>query len=426
MKAFRFIMLLFIVVVALIFGIPYLKSDKSNTIFTATISPIQNELFLQADYSVYIPSDETQIKGIIVHQHGCGRNGLSIVYDYHWRRLAEEHHWALLGTHYIAGESCDSWNNPDNGSERAFFLALEMLGKKSGHKELITLPWVLWGHSGGALWSCQMLDKYPERVAGVFARSLAAEYDGAALKVPVFISPGAFENNHPQFNRVYTTCLDTYNRVREKNGFAALAVDPLTAHECGNSRLLAIPFFDACIKRFSAPDSYPPIEASLPEGIDTLGISLHSSVYVSSNIAAIADEYTKTGTVRDITPPEAPFDLVISEAGPRSIRISWKAKADIESGIKQFALYRDGIFLKEFVGYNDIYNAKNFQYGNFGDEPIPEALYENNQNWNPTLMEFYDFGLKIGKTHSYQLKMINWSGLESPLSEEKSILFILE
>ncbi len=38
-----------------------------------------------------------------------------------------------------------------------------------------------------------------------------------------------------------------FNEVRPKGGLIGIAIDPLTAHECGNQRYLAIPWLDACL-----------------------------------------------------------------------------------------------------------------------------------------------------------------------------------
>jgi pimeloyl-ACP methyl ester carboxylesterase len=60
------------------------------------------------------------------------------------------------------------------GSDKAFLRALEDLGSKSGHVELSAVPWILWGHSGGRIWSDVMADLHPERVVAAVLRSGAA------------------------------------------------------------------------------------------------------------------------------------------------------------------------------------------------------------------------------------------------------------
>jgi hypothetical protein len=99
------------------------------------------------------------------------------------------------------------------------------------------------------------------------------------------------------------------------------------------------------------------------------------------------------------------------------VQITWSADADLESGIKQFQLYRNGEKIKDYIGINDDYVKKDFQFANYGDEPGPEALYENVDEWIPNQMSFFDYRLDPAKKYVYQVKMVNWSGLESELSD---------
>jgi len=63
------------------------------------------------------------------------------------------------------------WFDPRRGSEKAFLKALDDLAAKSGHPELKTVSWVLWGHSGGGIWSDVMTTLHPDRVVAVWMRS---------------------------------------------------------------------------------------------------------------------------------------------------------------------------------------------------------------------------------------------------------------
>src|SRR2546423_15229601 len=58
------------------------------------------ELIYGVNYSAWIPRDLKTLRGVIVHQHGCGegscKSGLSGAYDLHWQALAKTHDCALL------------------------------------------------------------------------------------------------------------------------------------------------------------------------------------------------------------------------------------------------------------------------------------------------------------------------------------------
>ena len=214
-------------------------------------------------------------------------------------------------------------------------------------------------------------------------------------------------------------------------GAGMIAPDPKTGHECGNSRLLAIPFLDICfglrlpteeqeaLRSVDLRDSWlgdpGSFEITKLEGYQ--GDPLAKVWLPDGNFALKWQEYVKTGWVTDTTRPEAPYNLSYEFLGKRTVSIMWEAEADLESGIKQFYLYRNGKQVKKFVGINDDYVKKNFQYGNYGDEPGPEALYENVDKWIPTKMEFVDYRLHPDSIYTYRIRMENWSGLQSDFSE---------
>ena len=135
------------------------------------------ELVYPVNYTVWIPGGVKSLRGVIVHQHGCGegscKSGLTGAYDLHWQALAKKHDCALLAPSYEqpGKADCQMWCDPRNGSDAAFQKCLVDLGEKSGHPELDTVPWALWGHSGGGHWAGGMVLLHPERVAAAWLRS---------------------------------------------------------------------------------------------------------------------------------------------------------------------------------------------------------------------------------------------------------------
>ena len=340
----------------------------ANEIYEFRLEPGPDDLFAGAAFRIWIPGDVKRLRGVIVHQHGCGRNGMLMVWDHHWRALARKWDCALMGTHFRQADSCASWYNPHNGSERAFLAALENLAEQSGHPELGTLPWALWGHSGGAFWVSRMLQLHPERIIAVVARSGGFHITNpAAFHVPVLYNYGKTER--PRLNG-----LTYYPRGRRNNAPWLLAPDPVTGHECGNSRLLAIPFFDVCLG-LRLPENAPGVLRPVNQQNAWLGnpgsfeIARRATypgdpmdmVWLpDGNFAGIWQEYMRTGWVTDTTPPAAPFNLSHEFKGSRTIRITWDAEADLQSGIKQFHLYRNGAKIREYTGINDDYVKKEF------------------------------------------------------------------
>ena len=135
------------------------------------------ELIFGVSYTVWIPDGVAKLRGVIVHQHGCGagacKGGETAAYDLHWQALAKKWDCALLGPSFKQedAQNCRLWCDPRNGSAKTFLRALADLSQKAGKPELATVPWCLWGHSGGGFWASIVQTMYPERVVAVWCRS---------------------------------------------------------------------------------------------------------------------------------------------------------------------------------------------------------------------------------------------------------------
>ncbi len=227
------------------------------------------ELVYGVSYILWLPENVKEVRGIIVHQHGCGegacRGGATAAYDLHWQALARKHQCALLGPSYEQpeGADCQMWCDARNGSDKRFRQALDDLSAATGHAELKTVPWALWGHSGGGTWAGTMLMLHPDRIAAAWLRSgapkftpregstlPALEVPEAAYQVPVMCNLGTQEGvtvKEGRFAKVWEGVEAFFSKLREPGGLVAVSVDPASSHDCGNQRYLAIPWFDACL-----------------------------------------------------------------------------------------------------------------------------------------------------------------------------------
>jgi hypothetical protein len=223
------------------------------------------ELQLGVTYTLWLPDGVAKFRGILVHQHGCSsgacKGGATAAYDLHWQAPARKWDCALLGPSYQQddAQNCRLWCDPRNGSARTFLDALGQFAAQAKHPELETVPWCLWGHSGGGFWASLMQVAYAERVVAVWLRSgtaFAAWEKGEITKpdmaeavyaVPVMCNPGAKEEGDKRFSRAWTGTLAMFKAYRAQGAPIGFAPDPRTGHECGDSRYLAIPFFDACL-----------------------------------------------------------------------------------------------------------------------------------------------------------------------------------
>jgi len=142
-----------------------------------------NELQVAVTYTLWIPDGVSRLRAIIVHQHGAGttasKEGSTAAYDLHWQALAKKWDCALFcSSYHVLNENNDInpggselWFDPRRGSEKAYLRALDDFAAKSGHPEIQTVPWALWGHSGGGIWADILSTLHPDRVIGMWLRS---------------------------------------------------------------------------------------------------------------------------------------------------------------------------------------------------------------------------------------------------------------
>ena len=409
--------------------------------YEASTNP--GELTFPVNYTIWIPKDVKNLRGVIVHQHGCGegscKSGLTGAYDLHWQALAKKHDCALLAPSYEQPEKgdCQMWCDPRNGSSAAFQKCLVDLGAKSGHPELSKLPWALWGHSGGGHWAGGMVLMHPERVAAAWLRSgvpllkanaerstiKAHTLPDAALKVPVMCNPGTKEGvtvKDSRFGGVWAANETFFNEIRSKGGLISVAVDPLSSHECGNQRYLAIVWLDACLSARLPKIATNPLNAMPTDQVWLAPITgseaqpmakfsgepLKAAWLPNEAIAKSWMQYVKDTLVSDTSAPSAPTNLQV-----KGNELNWEAEADLESGLASFIIERDGKFLANLpeTGKNPFGRPifQNLQYSDTPSQPLVP-------------MKYTDTKAEAGKKHTYRVITVNTAGLKSkPSSDSK-------
>ena len=418
---------------------PPAESPYYRVRYEASTNP--GELTFPVNYTIWIPKDVKNLRGVIVHQHGCGegscKSGLTGAYDLHWQALAKKHDCALLAPSYEQPEKgdCQMWCDPRNGSSAAFQKCLVDLGAKSGHPELSKLPWALWGHSGGGHWAGGMVLMHPERVAAAWLRSgvpllkanaerstiKAHTLPDAALKVPVMCNPGTKEGvtvKDSRFGGVWPANETFFNEVRSKGGLISVAVDPLSSHECGNQRYLAIPWLDACLSARLPKIATDPLNAMPTDQVWLAPITgseaqpmakfsgepLKAAWLPNEAIAKAWMQYVKDTLVSDSTLPPAPTNLQL-----KGNDLTWEAEADLESGLASFIIERDGKFLANLpeTGKNPFGRPifQNLQYSDTPSQPLVP-------------MKYTDTKAEAGKKHTYRVITVNTAGLKSKPSAD--------
>ena len=427
-------------------------------------STSSNQLLVAVTYELWIPDGVKTLRGIIVHQHGAGTTasieGSTAAHDLHWQALAKKWDCALWGSSYhVQNEKIDTspgaselWFDPRNGSEKTFLRALGEFASKAGHPEIDKVPWALWGHSGGGIWADVMAALHPDRVAAVWMRSGSSlmflshpeftdhEVPDAVYRIPMMTNPGVKEKpkqpppdpdtrtKAEKMKGPWLGNIATFKAYRAHGGLIGFAPDPLTGHECGDSRYLAIPFLDACLAmrlpdKGSKDQTLKPMDTSKAWLAPLFGDEAKPAADFKGNPAeavwlpneAVAKawmEYVKTGATSDTTPPPAPFDVHVSAKGEQGTEIVWSAEADFESGIGGFVVLRDG---------QELAKVPEKPVGKFGRALFQSMTYHDTPSQPLPQMRYVDTSAKEGEKHGYSIVSVNSVGLKSQPSAAASV-----
>jgi hypothetical protein len=368
--------------------------------YEVSIPPSKEDEYQSALYRIWIPKNVKTIRGLIVKQHGCGdpaaASGLDHAKDLQWQALAAKHNLALLGTKYLNGDNpCENWVLINYGSGDAFLKALRAFAEKSQHPELEMVPWVIWGHSGGADWGIQMLQEYPERtIAAIAARGGALNLLGSnptLANIPVLFAIG--EKDTLSVKELQDLPRRAFLRYRKMDAPWALAIEAQTGHETGDTRLLAIPYLDAILtaRLSKTGNKLLPIDKTQGWLGDTVANKItpasqfegnhHEAAWLPNEETAHKwHEYVTKGKISPTRKPFAPTNLRIVSTGQTKALLTWCYTPDLENGLPSFHVYRDGVLIKTFRG----------QEHNFGDVPKPANV----------LLEFTDNEAKSNSTYT--------------------------
>jgi hypothetical protein len=276
---------------------------------------------------------------------------------------------------------------------------------------------------------------HPDRVAAAWLRSgvplLTADpkratikphaVPDAALRVPLMCNLGTKEGvtvKDGPFAGVWPANQAFFNVVRGKGGLVGVAIDPVTSHECGNQRYLAIPWLDACLtarlpkasgdslRRLPMDEAWlGPVTAGDPAPAGKFTGEPRAAGWLpGESVAKLWARYVQDTAVPDPTPPPAPTSLRVEGS-----RLAWEAEADAESGLAGFVVERDGRVIAEVPA-----NGKN----PFGRPVFQNLQYSDTPTQPLVPMQFTDPKPVPGQKHTYRVIAVNTVGLKSKPSVE--------
>ncbi len=382
------------------------------------VPPGVEDRFQHAEFSCWVPDAGKPLRAVIIHQHGCTNASPDkhppITGDGHWRALARKHDCALLVPMYHVAGGCDEWNNPDSGSERALMAALADFAKQSGRAELKEAPWVLWGHSGGSSWSAQMIVRHPKRVLAASFRggchkqfgdpAFRARFGPLARELPLLFVWGKRETVPTSSHYVSWEPMNTmFRELREAGGHVCRLIDPRSEHNCDDSRLMSINFFDAVLSGETKPGALASIDTLETKQLSDANANASPVACMpNQRFANMWKEFSKTGTFKTPTVPQNAPLLEAKRESPEVIRLTWKLSPALDGGVRAVRIYRDGKPLKDL-------GLKDGAYLATARDSTPEELRATT------------FSDNAKKPHTYSVSFLDNAGHESPISAKVKV-----
>jgi len=391
---------------------------KDGVLLTRTIAPEDGERFRSAVFSCWVPDAKEPVRGVLVHQHGCTNAAPEphppVTGDFHWRALARKHNFALLVPMYQVAGACDEWNDPASGSERALLDALAGFAHDVGRAELTDVPWVFWGHSGGSSWSAQMISRHPGRVLAASFRGgchkqfgspeFRARFLETARDLPLLFVWGKRETVPTSSHYVSWKPMNAmYRALRLQGSPVGRVIDPRSEHNCDDSRLIIIPFFDAVISAHvrGAKPAGALVEIATRTRRDITPESLRDPNLTwlpNSHLAECWREFAERGTLHPKNPELAAPKLFVDRTVANSTKLIWRITPALDGGLRAVRIHRDGQPWKE-LGLK------------------PESFLATGRDSTPAPLRAHSLEVDTQEPHTYTLTFLDAAGNESPPSE---------
>ncbi|MFA7256269.1 MAG: Ig-like domain-containing protein [Kiritimatiellales bacterium] len=148
------------------------------------------------DYTLWVPSTESVIRGVIFFGPGTGTDYRYMVYDLAAQEAARTLGFALIG--YENEGNMNLWSDNPVYIQPAVQAVLDAAAAVSGHAEISNAPLCITGNSAGAFDSCYLAMNWPERVIAFVAhRGYASDpaLSEATKKVPGLMVAGSIDSN---------------------------------------------------------------------------------------------------------------------------------------------------------------------------------------------------------------------------------------
>lgn len=217
-----------------------------------------------AQFRFWIPAGSGPVRAVAVLVPGSNGDGRAMAEDSVWQNFATKHRVALIACRFTDRKHdqgfIEEYIDVSKGSGDALFAALNRFAGRSGHPEVATVPFLMWGMSAGGQFNWEFVAWKPERVitfvvnkGGIYYSALVSK---ASREVPGILFTGGKDL---EFR---TNTINGLFAVNRRGGALwALAEEPNAAHVVGRSRDVALVLYEEMLaSRLGAGGQLVPLD----------------------------------------------------------------------------------------------------------------------------------------------------------------------
>ena len=236
------------------------QTAGAQQLFDHVIPPGAN--YDKAEFRMWLPPDTPRVRAVLVLVPGSNGDGRPQAEDTFWQAFASTHRLAIVACRFTdkphEQSFLEDYVKVSDGSGQALIDAINALSKASGHPEIATAPFLMWGMSAGGQVDYEFAAWKPERVIAFVVNKGGVYYSAlvprAARSVPALLFVGdkdlAFRIN---------TIQGLFAVNRRAGALWAYVVEPDTAHAVGRSKELGAMFFEDVLAVRLAGDTLVPV-----------------------------------------------------------------------------------------------------------------------------------------------------------------------
>jgi dienelactone hydrolase len=236
-----------LVLVWFIMIITVARKVNAQEAVTIDYKGISGNNYNMAEFRLWFPKNVSRLQAVVLLMPGSNGDGRPAVENPIWQEFATDHNLALVGCRFTDKPHDQSfieqYVNVSEGSGQALIDGLAEFAGRSGHPELATAPLLLWGMSAGGQFNYEFVAWKPERVVA-FVVNKGGIYYSALVSPAARSVPGLFFVGGKDLEFRTNTIVGLFAVNRRAGALWALAEEPSAGHEVGQSRDMALMFFE--------------------------------------------------------------------------------------------------------------------------------------------------------------------------------------